>query len=191
MKRVILSFAILMTGAVAANAQTSFGIKAGVNISNLHGSDVKSSDYKSLIGANGGLYAHIPAGKQFAVQPELLYSLEGAKLQNSDGRIELDYVNVPVMLQYVNPSGFYLEAGPQIGFLTTAKTKTGNVTVNVKDQLKTVNFSVGAGLGYNFTPNVGAGLRYTLGLTTINDATPKTDVKTGNLAIGLHYTFGR
>ncbi len=191
MKRIILSFAILMTGAVAANAQTSFGIKAGLNISNLRGDDVAGGDVKSLIGANGGLYAHIPAGTNFAVQPELLYSMEGAKAKNSDIKTELNYVNVPVMLQYVNPSGFYAELGPQIGFLTSAKVKTGSVSSDIKNELATINLSAGAGLGYNFTPAIGAGVRYMLGLTRLGDNDPKADIKTSNLAVGLHYTFGK
>lgn len=191
MKRVILSFAILLTGAVAANAQTSFGIKAGMNISNLRGDDVAGGDVKSQIGANGGLYAHIPAGTNFAIQPELLYSIEGAKAKNSDLQTELNYVNVPVMFQYVNPSGFYAELGPQVGFLTSAKLKLNGVSSDIKDDLSTINISAGAGLGYNFTPAVGAGVRYTLGLTRLGDNDPKADIKTSNLSIGIHYTFGK
>jgi opacity protein-like surface antigen len=55
--------------------------------------------------------------------------------------------------------------------------------------LKSTDFSVGVGAGFNFTPSVGVGLRYNLGLSNISDA-ENSDLKTGNFSIGLHYNFG-
>ncbi len=188
MKKIILSFAVVVLGTVAVQAQSSFGIKAGMNIANLRGDD--AGDTKSLIGANGGVFANIPVSPNFAVQPEVLYSLEGAKSSsNNDFKLNLNYINIPVMFQYRDASGFYAELGPQLGILTEAKTKLGNTETDVKSLYKSTNISGAAGLGFNFVPSIGVGIRYSLGLTGITES--DSDVKTGNFAIGLHYTFGK
>ncbi|MEO6405038.1 MAG: porin family protein [Ferruginibacter sp.] len=185
MKKLILSFAIVAIATLGANAQVKFGIKAGVNISTLRGDDV--SDAKSLIGVYGGGLVNIPISTMFSVQPEVLYSGEGAK--DGSDKLMLSYVNIPVLLKYSNPSGFFAELGPQIGILISAKAKSGGTSDDIKEFLKSSNFSLAGGLGYNFTPSIGAGIRYTLGLANIGKDSG-SDLKTGTISIGLHYMFG-
>jgi opacity protein-like surface antigen len=187
MKKVILSFVIVSLTTLGVNAQVNFGIKAGVNISSLTGDD--ASDVKSLVGPYGGAFVNIPVSTMFSVQPELLYSMEGAKESGTDTKIILGYINIPVMLKYTNPSGFTAELGPQVGILSSAKAKADGETEDVKEFLKSTNFSLGIGAGFNFTPNIGVGLRYNLGLSNINDESGG-DLKTSNFAIGVHYSFG-
>ncbi len=184
-------FSILMVLAIttfSVQAQVGFGLKAGLNISTVRGTDDEGT--KSKIGANGGFFANIPAGTNFAIQPEVFYSMEGAKLDGSDVKLHLDYVNIPVLAQYRNESGFYAEVGPQIGILTSAKFKADGESQSVKDQLKSTNFSIVGGLGYNFIPSVGVNARYALGLSNISDDS-EGDLKTSTFSIGLHYTFGK
>jgi len=189
MKKLILSFAIISFATVGVNAQVNFGIKGGLNISTLRGDDVE--DAKSLIGGYGGLFANIPLSGMFSIQPEVLYSLEGAKEDGAgDPQTMLNYINIPVMLKYSDPSGFYGEFGPQLGILASAKYKEdGESDVDIKEFLKSTNFSIGLGAGWNFSPKVGVGVRYNLGLSSIADGTD-SDVKTGNFSIGIHYSFG-
>src|SRR4051812_48514621 len=54
-----------------------FGIKAGANFADLGGDDAEGLDM--LINFHGGALVHIPFGGMFAVQPEVLFSGEGAK----------------------------------------------------------------------------------------------------------------
>lgn len=187
MKKLILSLAIVAIASLSASAQAKFGIKAAMNISSLRGDD--ADGLKSYIGANGGLFANIPLTGNLSVQPEVLYSAEGAKAEDGDGKIQLGYVNIPVMLKYTDASGFFGEVGPQIGILTSAKLKVGDNSEDIKDGFKSTNLSVGVGAGFNFTPSIGVGLRYNLGLSNISD-NDDADVKTGNFSIGVHYTFG-
>jgi hypothetical protein len=86
-------------------------------------------------------------------------------------------------------NGFRLQAGPQVGFLVSAKTKAGNVEVDYKDQTNTIDFGLGAGAGYVHVPSgFGVDLRYNLGLSNINE---NDAVKSHNRGFqaGVFYLF--
>ena len=99
-----------------------------------------------------------------------------------------DYINIPVMVQY-NASGFYGETGPQVGFLISAKGDNGDVSVDIKDNFKSINFSWGVGLGYRMTNGFGVGARYNIGIANIADD-DDTKLKLGGFHLGVSYTFG-
>ena len=189
MKKIILSLAIVAFATLGVSAQVNFGVKGGLNISTLRTDPDGNS--KSLVGGYGGFLANIPVSGMFSIQPEVLYSLEGAKYDGAgDPQLLLNYINIPLMVKYSDPSGFYGELGPQIGILTSAKfQEDGESDVDIKKLLKSSNFSLGFGAGWNFSPKVGVGLRYNLGLSSIGEDSGN-DVKTGNFAIGIHYMFG-
>ena len=130
MKKTTIFVASLFLLFTAKAQDVHFGVKGGVNVSQLHFNDNISSDSK--VGLNLGVLAHIHTySKNWAIQPELFYSMEGAKnVDNSGVTYNLNYLNVPVLLQYMFENGFRLEGGPQIGFLLSANTKGGGVTVD-------------------------------------------------------------
>ncbi|MGH2565623.1 MAG: porin family protein, partial [Ginsengibacter sp.] len=123
----IISLCLLLN---AHAQQPLFGVKGGVNISDLHYGNNTTTNSK--VGLNFGVLAHIHASKTWAIQPEVIYSLEGASSKIMTGgtiRTNLNYINIPVLLQYMFDNGFRFEGGPQLNFLLNAKTKTGNITV--------------------------------------------------------------
>src|SRR5688572_29673515 len=82
--------AILITG--TATAQVHLGIKGGVNLYNVPNSnDIK---YDMKLGLHMGLLAHIHVAKHFALQPEVVFSTQGATYSASgtDARLKLDYI---------------------------------------------------------------------------------------------------
>jgi hypothetical protein len=178
---------LMMMGTV--NAQhVNFGIKAGLNVYTL--SDDNESDFSSKTGLNVGFLGHIHLNQRWAIQPELLYSGQGAKyLTNGvESKLKLDYINVPVLFQYMFDNGFRLEAGPQVGFLVGAKAETGDISADVKDQLKGADFGLGLGLGYIHVPTGwGVDARYNLGLSNINDDNNKTMNR--GFQVGVFYQF--
>lgn len=150
-------------------AQTAhFGIKAGLNASSLNYQG--NSDMQSKIGFNAGLLAHLHTSSDFwAFQPEVYYSSEGAKSKsNSNVSTDLGYINVPVLIQYMFNNGFRLEAGPQVGFLMSAKSKVSSVSTNIKDNLNSVVFSIPLGLSYLTSTGLGFDARYNFGISNIN-----------------------
>lgn len=180
--------AILMTG--TANAQkVSFGIKGGVNIYNIHNSN--TIDYNPVVGFHAGALAHIHLDKRFALQPEIFYSTSGANYKNGpfDTRYNLGYISVPVLLQYMFNNGLRLQAGPQLGFLVSAKSKTGDIKQDFKNDLNTVDFSLSTGASY-LVPNTGFGFdaRFNLGLSDINKEGTVRSYNRG-LQLGVFYLF--
>jgi hypothetical protein len=161
-----------------------------MNASSLNSSP-SSSDMQTKIGFNAGVLAHIHTGNEFwAFQPEAYYSSEGAKSKaNSDNKLELGYINVPVLVQYMFNNGFRLEAGPQVGFLLNAKSKEGGTSTDIKDNLKSAVFSIPAGIGYLTMTGLGFDARYNFGISNIykNDA---SKVHSNVFQFDIFYQFG-
>ena len=180
--------AILMT-ATAKAQDVNIGVKGGLNIYNINNSN--GAKYDNLLGFNLGLIGHIHLAKQLALQPELVYSAQGAKFTNEgvETKIHLGYINVPILLQYMFDNGFRLEAGPQVGFLVNAKSKRTNLTTDIKDNIKKVDVGLGAGIGYvNPTSGFGIDARYNLGLTNINESSSPKSTNRG-FQVGVFYLF--
>ena len=181
--------ATLMTTTVQAQ-HVNVGIKAGLNVYNINNGN--NVEYDSKTGFHLGLIGHIHLAKQVAFQPEIVYSSQGAKYTTGgmESKINLGYINVPLMIQYMFDNGFRLEAGPQVGFLVNAKTETGNNSVDIKNNLKSTDVALGLGVGY-VHPSTGFGVdaRYNLGLSNIND---NSSVKSTNrgFQFGVFYLFG-
>ncbi|MEP6928179.1 MAG: porin family protein [Ginsengibacter sp.] len=186
MKKTTVIIALFFLLFTSQAQQAHFGLKGGVNISQLHFNDNTTTDSK--VGVNAGLFVHIHASPTWAIQPELLYSLEGAqqKIGNSKVTYNLNYLNVPVLLQYMFSNGFRLEGGPQIGFLLNAKTKAGNVTVD-NASFKSTAFSIPLGIGYLTSSGVGLDARYVFGLSNINDSENGPTVQSNVFQLGLFY----
>ncbi|MFI5155479.1 MAG: porin family protein [Chitinophagales bacterium] len=175
-----------------ASAQVQFGVKAGANFATLTGTGTDGA--KTKVDFNGGGFAHIPLFNSFFLQPELVYSGQGAKgTQNeTDFTVNQSYLNVPVLFQYRHSSGLFAETGPQIGFLLAANVKSGSMSEDIKSSYKSTDFSWAFGLGY-MIPSISAGIdvRYNLGLTDIaaQEVSGQT-TKNSVFQVGLFYVFG-
>ena len=185
MKKIILLAAAAVFG--VSNAQT-FGLKAGGNVASLSNTDETKSKY----GFYAGAFVNIPLADTFSLQPEVLYSGKGVRSDGlSNMSVNLDYISVPVMFQYKATPQFYLEAGPEMSFLVSAKVKADGESADFKDFVNGFDFGVGLGAGYDFTPNFGANIRYVAGVTDIvkdNDGADSS--RNGVFQLGLTYKFG-
>jgi hypothetical protein len=183
--------AIGITSAIFSFAQNPgrFGIKAGLNVANLKVENFDNTD--SRLGFHAGLLAHLHLSPQWALQPEVVYSAEGATFDFGGGeeaKIKNDYINIPVMLQYMFDNGFRLEAGPQLGLLVSSKIEDqdGNEE-DADDSFKTTNVSIGFGLNYLTHSGFGVGGRYNLGVSNIAEGSG--DTKGRVFQISLFYMF--
>ncbi|TCJ18991.1 PorT family protein [Flaviaesturariibacter flavus] len=162
-------FALLaLAGGIAARAQApQIGFKAGLNIATI---STKQGTVSNKLSGHGGIMVHAHVSPNFAIQPELLYSGQGTKQQYLGQNFDwnLNYLNVPIMLQYMVADGLRIEAGPQVGLLLSAKVKNGGGSTDIKNDLKQADFGVGIGFGYVSSMGLGAGARYNFGLTNIN-----------------------
>ncbi|PWU01582.1 MAG: PorT family protein [Bacteroidetes bacterium] len=169
---------------------TQFGIKGGLNFYNLHNSN--DAKYDTRTGYHLGLLAHMHINNQWAIQPELVYSSQGAKFKNSgvETKLRLGYINLPIMVQYMFDNGFRIEGGPQIGFRTGAKEVTGETSIDIKSQTTAADFGLGLGVGYLTPSGFGIDARYNWGLTNINKHNTMSSMNRG-LQLGLFYQFGQ
>ncbi len=195
MKKTISMLAVIFISiaTVQAQGQTSFGIKAGATSANIKfsGNGISISS-KSKIGFYGGAFVQIGVSENFAVQPEVLYSLLGS--QSSDGgdneKLNLSYVSVPVLAKYIK-DGFSIVLGPQISFLASAKDKSSDGTQDIKDEFKSTEIAGVIGAGYTLQNGFGIDARYQLGLSDIGKGSDMEGIKVKNNALmfGLHYRF--
>ena len=110
---------------------------------------------------------------------------------NSKDKVNLTYIDVPVMLQY-NADGLFFEAGPQLGFLASAKVTDGTNDQDIKSLFNTVDFGYAVGLGYKLETGPMVGLRYNGGITSAFKDVAGTTIKAHNSAFQLYvgYMFG-
>lgn len=168
MKTIFLSLGLLAGVSVAAQAQSAkFGVKAGASLTGFTGSDADGTKYK--FGFNGGVLANFGFSDMISIQPEVLYSMKGAKDDgNSDLRLNLNYIDVPVLFKVATgATGLFFELGPQVGFTASAKLTDGTTSVDFKDYVKNVDFGYAAGLGFQAASGPMIGLRYNGGFTKI------------------------
>lgn len=178
----------------------SGGVRAGTNLTTLNGTfDGYHRVFPRLY---GGIFANYKTSNVFALQLELNYMGAGEKLSASSGnatttdRLKANYLAVPLLAQYRFSFGGYIELGPQLGFLLSAKDETDGTTTDVKDNLKSTDFEAALGIGYElkktFLSGLGINVRYVRGLTDISK-TPSTGGKITNrgLNIGLTYRWGQ
>jgi len=119
---------VLFSTCGIANAQTKFGITAGVSFSNVteKAENGGKAGTQSLPGLRVGLTADIRLAGDFYAQPALLYARKGFK-QESGGfygsatnfQVRADYVELPVTFLYKPKMGMgrlLLGAGPYIAY---------------------------------------------------------------------------
>jgi hypothetical protein len=194
MKRTILLFGISLFALMAVNAQVQhrFIITPGLNIAMGDFSPTGDADLKSKIGFDGGIGAEFSFSKYFSLQPEVNFSMQGLKGESGDNKtvVHLNYITVPVLAKIKPAPGFSILAGPQIGFLTSAKADvTGQPKQDLKEQLKPVDFFGVLGVEYQFPMGVFVGARYQLGFTDIVDVETETEIRNRSLTFRVGYSF--
>ncbi len=160
------------------------GAKAGVNFSTITGD---LSEIKGRTSFHFGGVVELPISEKLSVQPELLFSSQGAKYPD-EGTLILNYLQMPIMGKYYVMDELSLEFGPQIGYLLSAKFKydsdedgndpgpntTGERSQavekeDVKSDVKSLDIGLLFGLGYKLDNGINFGARYNLGLLDGNN----------------------
>jgi len=207
MKKIIFSLTICLLIAAVSYAQNdiSYGIKGGLNYSNLvyefEDSNNDFLDFNAKVGFYAGGFINISLSDKFALQPELLYSSQGAKLdidysqvlifdQNDptfleneeDVNVKQSKLLLPILLQYKIGSDFSLFLGPQITYTLNFETEVDSgdelVVSRFQDDDK-IGIDVSARLGYKVSENMMIELGYFRGLTNQNS------VKSSVFQLGL------
>jgi hypothetical protein len=215
-KNIVLLLIVISIFAFTANGQqsnTSFGIQAGTNYArftprfiNPNTEDIR---YTGKVGLYVGGFVNFGISEKIRIQPSLLFASQGSKflnenvevrLNSNDPPTEFDFaINIiestivlPVVVQNYLSEKFYIEAGPQVGYIFSLKDKnvgdtlpgtdddgTGNLSNNDK-----IDFGLLVGVGYKLSENFGLNSRYYFGVIERNNA-----LKSSVLNLGIEYSF--
>lgn len=190
MKKAIFAALLVFAAITSSSAQVvQFGVKGGVNFSNFSGGP-SGIDYKSKTGFHAGAFAEIKLLPNFSLQPEALFTSQGAA-SDVDGvdDFNLDYISVPVLAKfYLITDRLSIEAGPQFSFLVDDSADVLNEFGEVTDSYKpkSFDFAVAGGLGLKIAGGLSAHARYTIGLTEISK---EAEAKNAVFQVGLGYLF--
>lgn len=183
----IVTAVILLAGLPAkASAQSLVGVAGGVVIADVHASDEQEIEGKETrTGAGFGVFYRAMLAPSLSVQPEVWYLTKGFEADDVDvsGKFTLNYVQVPVLVQYhlsqgpVSPRIF---AGPALAFESRCKISgsEGSIEIEVDCEdldiaTKSTDFSAVFGVGADIDANgfvITGDVRYDLGLSNIDDS---------------------
>lgn len=112
----------------------------------------------------------VDLNESMSIRADAVISMQGAKWAENDmsGRVDLLYLNAPVVFRYQNIRGLFFEAGLQPGLLLRARDKFEGQSYDYKEYVKALDFSIPLGAGYNINDNIAVGLRVIPGISDIN-----------------------
>lgn len=174
----------LASSSLMAQKTARFGVKGGMNVSNLYIDNVH--DENARIGFNGGFYGQILSSEVFAIQPELLYSTKGSRADytgfvvNQKVRFNLNYLDLPVLLVFKLGHSAEIHAGAYASYLLNANVQyEGNLSNGTdeldRDHFKSYDYGLSGGFGLNFNA-IQIGARYNLGLVALANSQAARDM---------------
>ncbi len=190
MKQKMLAIAsLMMCSAMVSYGQSapkaSLIVKGGLNLSNITISKNGDIDEnKTLPSFHAGLVADLPIGRFFSIQPGVLFTGKGAKLESGStsgsnwyrSTTRPYYVEVPVTavvkLPLGDQSSFFFGAGPYLGIGVGGKNRVegqvGGVSFSRSNKIQFSNddpfTSTEEGAGYNIMRRFDYGLNGTVGV---------------------------
>lgn len=202
----LLMFTCLSFGYVQAQS-VKFGVKAGLNMSNLAVSpELNGPAPSTRLGVHLGGFAQFDLVNSFSVQPELMFSTQGANDEDKDDwqRVKLSYLNFAAPFKYTLENNLHFSVGPQLGFLLGGefekedKEDGERKLHNATHLLKGSDLALGLGLGYTLNSGIDLSLRYNLGLNNINHNPadlafyePGQTIKSRVFQVSVGYIFNR
>ncbi len=178
----ITTLALIMIAGTASAQSFNLGVKGGLNVYTINGTNDGGYDAKPSF--HIGLLGHIHMADHFAIQPEVVFSSQGAKY-GDNLNLNLNYVNVPLLFQYMFDNGFRFQGGPQLGILVGAK-EDGN---DVKNNFNGVDLGLTIGASYVHPPTgFGVDARYNHGVSNISE-NKTIDKYNRGFQLGVFYLF--
>jgi hypothetical protein len=177
-----------------------FGIKGGLNVTNLYVDDV--NDENPRYGFHVGLYTQLFESDVFAIQPEVLFSTKGTRTMydiaglEGDAQFNLNYIDIPVLAVFKLGESAEIHLGPYFSYLLGASSELNGDLEDYeeldRDDYKAWDYGLSAGVGFN----VGAvqiGARYNYGLQKIADSDAADfalgDSKNSNAQVYVSFNF--
>jgi len=209
MRKIVLTFAIIMVAIISVNAQSlvsvikervSLGIKAEGNYSGFILSDMDNVKSTMGVGGNLGVSIIFNISKNFAIQEDILFSYASSELTRTRVKDTYQYfgTEVPIYLmgQWKTLSGgrVYGGIGPYFGYGFSAKMKDSDINlykkVDGETPMKRMTAGAAAQIGYEFKYGFQINAGYKIGFTNALDAgSDDSKMLPHSVSLGIGYRF--
>lgn len=190
----------------------AIGFKAGANYSSYTPRyiipGIEDVRYDRRFGFYLGSFVNFEISNDFRIQPELIFAVQGSKFVNEnieifdsddfnstfvdfESNINESTIIIPIVAQYIISENFYLEGGPQFGYIINRKEKitkntfddvSGTPTEPIDFDYDKFDFGLTFGIGYELTEKISANARYFFGLIERNNT-----IKSSVFNLGIEY----
>lgn len=165
------------------------GIVAGLSGSQIDGDE--QAGYKKL-GAWGGLYIKTMLSEKIAFQTGLSYIGKGARLPadpnqaNFEFKTHLNYIEIPVVLEYSFIENFSVQAGLAPAYLVSGKREENGV--ELPSEFNSMDIAAIAGVNYVLTERLTAKIRMAYSILFVADNPRQFN---NCMSLGLFYRLGK
>lgn len=173
-----------------------FGVKAGVNLSNMSNGMDFDPDFKMGAGFRVGGFVNLRWGQRtenslpgtgwFGLQPEVMYSMQ--QVGTADESLKLNIIQIPIMVKVYPTTQLSLEVGPEFSYIISTSPDEMNFDgAQIKTgEIKGLAMGIGAGLSYDFDMGLTVGARYSYGF---NKMAKNLDWKASNIQVTVGRLF--
>ena len=154
--------------AFAVNAQNiTIGAKSGLNFAGITGDNADELELSGRTSIHIGGTLEVEIFDSFSIQAELLYSGQGysEEFGDVDYKAKLDYINLPLLVRYHVEDDLFVEVGPQVGLLISAKADFPDNNIDIRDMMNVIDVGLNLGVGYKLDSGLNFGIRYSRGIT--------------------------
>ncbi len=173
-RKLIVLFVIIFLS-ISIKAQTYYGFKVGANFANFYG-DIDNNTIKPSF--HVGALAEIIIDDFYSVQPELLFSMQGAQdKDDSNIKYNYHYATLPIMVKYFVSDFISVDAGAQVAYLLTAYRSNGFEEYDyLTDTSNRLDYGINVGGTYEFDNGMNAAIRYNYNLANIHKDVSDVDL---------------
>ena len=203
MKKVMITVSLMLgIGLTQMSAQNvSFGAKAEANMSNFILTDLEPMESKLGPGASVGGFTKIDLGKNFAIQPELLFHFKSSTSEIGNNEDDFRYwgAEIPVYAlgQWNCGTGrMYAGVGPYVALGFSAKYDNSDfdlyeeIGTTDESTLRRFDFGFGATFGYEFAIGIQINAGYKIGVLNAMDAgRDDASMLPQTISLGVGYRF--
>jgi hypothetical protein len=173
------------------------GAELGLNVSDLlystSGGGISST---AIARARIGAIIDIPFSNSFSLQPGIFYAMNGAMVDNNT--INLNTIEVPVNVMYrfhmACCGSLSVGAGPYIGYNVSGTESNGTLRIgsDASDDVRALDFGVGANVAYELCDGIFFRARYQYGVANLLPETSSAinRINAESYGIQVGYFFG-
>jgi hypothetical protein len=184
-----------------SSGQFSIGAKVGLNINNIASSIFAGDIYRTNVGFHLGIFGQVPIKGKFSLIPEVQYIQKGSDsdIQNnlsiSTGRINLNYLELPILLSYSPIKQINIDLGPNFALMTSSNATGAFSNTNLDNVYSKFDFNISGGVRWHLGSKISVVGRYNYGLSEIdeqnnvvaNGKTTKATYYNRTIQFGLSY----